>query len=51
VVLNAAATLVVGRSVRNLREGVSRAEEAIDSGAAARKLQELVEFTQRVDGA
>jgi anthranilate phosphoribosyltransferase len=48
VVLNAAATLVLGRVARNLREGISRAQEAIDSGAAARKLQELIEFTRAV---
>jgi anthranilate phosphoribosyltransferase len=48
VVLNAAATLVLGNVARNLREGISRAEEAIDSGTAAQKLQELIEFTQRV---
>jgi anthranilate phosphoribosyltransferase len=47
VVLNAAATLVLGRIARNLREGIARTEDAIDSGAAARSLQELVEFTQR----
>jgi len=51
VVLNAAATLVLGKMARNLREGVSRAEEAIDSGTAALKLQELIEFTQRVNNA
>jgi anthranilate phosphoribosyltransferase len=48
VVLNAAAMLVVGKLARNLREGVSQAQEAIDSGTAARKLQELITFTQRV---
>jgi anthranilate phosphoribosyltransferase len=47
VVLNAAATLVIGKVARNLREGIARAEEAIDSGAAVRKLQELIEFTQQ----
>ncbi len=47
VVLNAAATLVIGRVARNLREGIARAEEAIDSGAAVRKLHELIEFTQQ----
>jgi anthranilate phosphoribosyltransferase len=47
VVLNAAATLVIGEVARNLREAIVRAEEAIDSGAAARKLQELIEFTQQ----
>jgi anthranilate phosphoribosyltransferase len=47
VVLNAAATLVLGKIARNLREGIARAEDAIDSGAAARSLQALVEFTQQ----
>ena len=47
VVLNAAATLVLGKTARNLREGIARAEDAIDSGAAARSLQALVEFTQQ----
>ena len=51
VVLNTAATLVLGKVVRHLREGILRAEEAIDSGAAARKLQQLIEFTQRVKDA
>ena len=48
VVLNAAATLVVGRVARSLREGIARAEASIDSGSAASKLEELVEFTNRV---
>ncbi len=47
VALNAAATLVVGRVARSLREGIARAEESIDSGSAASKLEELVEFTNR----
>lgn len=47
VVLNAAATLVIGKVARNLREGITRAEEAIDDGAAVRKLHELIEFTQQ----
>lgn len=51
VVLNAAATLVLGRIARNLREGILRAEKAIDSGAADRKLQELIEFTHRANDA
>ena len=46
VVLNAAATLLIGRVVRSLREGIGQAEEAIDSGAAARKLEQLIGFTQ-----
>jgi anthranilate phosphoribosyltransferase len=51
VVLNAAASLVVGRKARNLREGMARARESIDSGAAADKLQHLIAFTQRVGSA
>lgn len=44
VVLNAAAALVVGGAARTLAEGVSRAQEAIDRGAAARKLADLAAF-------
>ncbi len=51
VVLNASAMLVVGKIARNLREGVALAQEAIDSGRAARKLQDLIAFTQRVRNA
>ena len=47
VVLNAAATLVIGRLARSLREGISKAQQSLDSGAAARKLRELIEFTQK----
>jgi len=46
VVLNAAATLVIGKVARNLREGMARAEAAVDSGAATRKLEQLIHFTQ-----
>ncbi|MBC7265001.1 MAG: anthranilate phosphoribosyltransferase [Chloroflexi bacterium] len=48
VVLNASAALVVGGRARHLREGVKMAEESLDSGAAARKLEELIEFTRSV---
>ena len=51
VVLNAAATLVLGEVARSLREGIRRAEEAIDSGAASAKLQELIHFTRTVPNA
>jgi anthranilate phosphoribosyltransferase len=43
VLLNAAAALVVVGLAAELREGVKRAEEAIDSGAAARKLAALIQ--------
>ena len=47
VVLNAGATLIIGEVARSLREGISKAQQAIDSGAAARKLQELIQFTHQ----
>ncbi len=50
VVLNAAATLVVSGHATSLLEAISASEEAIDSGAAARKLEELVQFSQDVAG-
>ncbi|MCE9671953.1 anthranilate phosphoribosyltransferase [Myxococcus stipitatus] len=43
VLLNAAAALVVVGQVDDLREGVRRAESAIDSGAASRKLAALIQ--------
>ena len=44
VVLNTAAALVVAEVAENVEEGIERAREAIDSGAAARKLDELAAF-------
>jgi anthranilate phosphoribosyltransferase len=45
VVMTAAAALVLGNVAADLREGASRAAEAIDSGAAQSKLQMLVQAT------
>ncbi len=45
VVLNAAAALVAAGKADHLREAVPLAEKAIDSGAATRKLEALVRFT------
>ena len=42
VLLNAGATLYVGGVAESIEAGVKLAAEAIDSGAAARKLKELV---------
>jgi anthranilate phosphoribosyltransferase len=42
VLLNAAAALVVVGQANDLREGVRKAEHAIDSGAATRKLAALI---------
>ena len=46
VVLNAAAALVAAGRADHLRDAAPLAIEAIDSGAAAGKLQALVEFTR-----
>jgi anthranilate phosphoribosyltransferase len=43
-VVNAAAALLVGRVADSLEEGVRLAAEAIDSGAAREKLQQLRDF-------
>jgi anthranilate phosphoribosyltransferase len=45
--VNAAAALTLAGKAQNFMEGVERAAEALDSGAARAKLQTLVEFTQR----
>jgi anthranilate phosphoribosyltransferase len=45
VLLNAAAALVVGNAAGDLRQGINLATEAIDSGAALAKLQQLIEIT------
>lgn len=47
VVANAAAAFTVAGRAKDFAEGAERAAESIDSGAAHRKLNSLVEFTQR----
>jgi anthranilate phosphoribosyltransferase len=47
VLLNAAAALIVGGRVRDLRQGVVAAAEAIDSGRAAGALETLVAVSQK----
>ena len=46
VVLNAAAALVTAAKSKDLREGIELAEESIDQGSAASKLEALIKFTQ-----
>jgi anthranilate phosphoribosyltransferase len=46
VVLNAAGGIAAAGHAENLREGIVRAREAIDSGAAAARLDALVEFSR-----
>ncbi|MCX5836667.1 MAG: anthranilate phosphoribosyltransferase [Deltaproteobacteria bacterium] len=47
VLLNAALAIVVGEKAANIREGLSVAEECIDSGKAIKKLQALIELSNR----
>jgi len=47
VLLNAAAVFLAAGRVSNFREGVQMAKEAIDSGRAGQKLQELIRFSPR----
>lgn len=46
VILNAAAGLVAAGEYSNFKEAASAATESIDNGAAATKLEALIEFTQ-----
>lgn len=48
VVLNAAVALAAAGLASDLRHGIESAESAIDSGAAKRKLEDLVALTQRL---
>ncbi|EXI77181.1 MAG: Anthranilate phosphoribosyltransferase [Candidatus Accumulibacter sp. BA-94] len=47
VALNAGASIYVGGLTETLADGVDRAFEAIASGAARARLDELVAFTRR----
>lgn len=47
VCLNAAPAMVVGQKAKTLKDGFRLAQQAIDSGAAAEKLDRLVAFTKR----
>jgi anthranilate phosphoribosyltransferase len=51
VLANAAAALLACSRASGLKEGVSLAAEVIESGAAARKLNELIRFTQALAAA
>jgi anthranilate phosphoribosyltransferase len=48
VVMNAAAALVAGDKVENLEQGVTLAQEVIDLGKALSRLEQLIEFTQKI---
>jgi anthranilate phosphoribosyltransferase len=47
VCLNAAPAMVVGQKARTLKEGFRLAQQTIDTGAAAEKLERLIAFTTR----
>ncbi len=47
VLLNAALAIMAGGKAETLQEGISVAEDCIDSGAARRKLQSLIEMSNR----
>jgi anthranilate phosphoribosyltransferase len=46
VILNAAGGIAAAGHAETLRDGIATAREAIDSGAAVARLDELVEFSQ-----
>jgi anthranilate phosphoribosyltransferase len=50
VMLNAGAAILVGGGAEDLAQGIERAGEAIDSGAAGEVLRRLVELTAELAG-
>jgi anthranilate phosphoribosyltransferase len=50
VLLNAAGGIAAAGHAQDLREGLELAREAVDSGAAAERLEQLVAFTQAEAG-
>jgi anthranilate phosphoribosyltransferase len=50
VLLNAAGAIAAAGHAADLREGLERAREAVDSGAAFERLEELARFSQESDG-
>jgi anthranilate phosphoribosyltransferase len=51
ILLNAAGAIAAGGHADDLREGLELAREAVDSGAAAARLDELIAFTRSAQGA
>jgi anthranilate phosphoribosyltransferase len=47
ILLNAAGAIAAGGHAADLREGLDAAREAVDSGAAAERLEQLVAFSQK----
>jgi anthranilate phosphoribosyltransferase len=46
VLINAAAALMAAGLAKDLKEGIQRAETAIDEGAATRKMEALIDYTR-----
>ncbi len=46
VLMNASAALMAGDKIKTFRQGVALAKEAIDSGRALAKLEQLIQFSQ-----
>jgi anthranilate phosphoribosyltransferase len=46
VLINTAAALTAAGQAKDLKEGIQRAETAIDEGAAAQKMEALIDFTR-----
>jgi anthranilate phosphoribosyltransferase len=51
ILLNAAGAIAAGGHARDLREGLGYASEAVDSGAAGVRLDELIEFSRTAEAA
>jgi len=49
VLLNAAYALYISEQVKSIPEGILLSKDSIDTGKASRKLEELVEFTERIN--
>jgi anthranilate phosphoribosyltransferase len=47
VLINAAAALVAAGQAKDFKEGIRRAETAIDEGAATQKMEALIDYTRR----
>jgi len=47
LVINCAATLYVSGAVSSIKDGIERANQLIDSGAAIKKLEELITYSNR----
>ncbi len=45
VILNAALAIIAGEKAEDIKEGIKIAEDCIDSGAAVKKLQQLIELS------